>query len=213
MRRVQITNISVPILRVCASKRLARPHQTWSPSIVLVPHVSTPRSESILAHASVKQENWVPDRASIDDSSQEIYDRLLTQFQQADVNGDGVLSREELRTVLEAVGNGYESIDMHWVTDEDMETMMKQYDSDGDGVISFDEFKVLAEDNVFLTLALAEYKDAFKAIDKGNNGRIGPTELYNLFQELDSPLQGYENIVALMEQYDLNQDGRFYLCI
>ena len=154
-----------------------------------------------------QKDTWVPHTASIDEPSRDIYEKLLLNFKKADSNNDGVLQKEELRRVLESVGNGDESIDMHWMTDDDLDAMMRQYDSDQDGVISFEEYKLLAEDNVFLNLALNEYKNAFEAIDQGKNGKIGPTELYRLFEKLDSPLQGYESVVALMEEYDLNGDG------
>jgi len=157
--------------------------------------------------SETQKENWLPENASIDADSQAILEKFNTMFQRADANGDGVLSKEELRIVLESVGNGDESIDMHWMTDDDLDGIMRQYDTNADGVISFEEFQYLAQDNVFLSLALADYKRAFNAIDKGRNGKIGPTELFQLFQDLDSPMQGYENIVELMEKYDVNQDG------
>ena len=166
--------------------------------------------ESLVVYSNASEtqkENWLPQTASIDTDSQAILEKFNTMFQRADTNGDGVLSKDELRIVLESVGNGDESIDMHWMTDDDLDGIMRQYDTNADGVISFEEFQYLAQDNVFLSLALADYKRAFNAIDKGRNGKIGPTELFQLFQDLDSPLQGYENIVHLMEKYDVNQDG------
>lgn len=144
---------------------------------------------------------------SIDDETEIVLSNLLNTFKSADTNSDGVLDRYELRDVLEKALLGTESVPLKWLTDDDLDQIMEQYDENNDGFISFEEFKVLAQDKVFLSAALSEYKAAFSAIDSNNNGRIGPTELLSLFRNLGSPLQEYERIVQLMQRYDVNQDG------
>jgi Ca2+-binding EF-hand superfamily protein len=146
--------------------------------------------------------------ASIDEESGEALSKLMETFQAADTNGDGVLQREELRALLEAVGDGREAVPMRWVTEPDLDKIFRQYDADGDGVISFAEFQALANDKVLLARALSEYRAAFDAVDTGGNGTISPTELYRILAALDSPLKDYERIVRLMERYDLDGNGQ-----
>jgi Ca2+-binding EF-hand superfamily protein/thiol-disulfide isomerase/thioredoxin len=168
---------------------------------------------STIITKSVTEDAWIPSMESVDEASSTLIDRHLQLFAKADTSGDGVLNKEELRGVLESVGNGLESIDIHWLTDSDLDSIMKQYDSDGNGVIDFDEFKRLVQDNVFLTLALRDYKELFDTLDTDGNGTIGPTELYNfLNKKIEAPeespdIGSYENVVSVMDKYDLNNDG------
>eukprot|EP00889_Picochlorum_renovo_P000996 jgi/Picre1/28026/NNA_000987.t1 len=99
-------------------------------------------------------------------------------FAKADANGDGVLNKEELRAVLESVGKGLRHL------------------------------KKLVSDNVFLTMALEDYRRLFDALDTGGNGTVGPTELYQFFNKVESPLGDYEEICNLMSRFDLNHDGQ-----
>jgi len=151
---------------------------------------------------------WAPAMDSIDEDTVRLMDRLTDTFKSADTNGDGVLSRDELRSVLERVGSGTEPVPMQWMTDEDLDQIFQTYDANGDGVISYEEFQALAQDKVFLTKALAEYREAFRSFDTGGNGKISPTELCALFTKLDSPLKEYSKIVDLMAKYDVNNDGK-----
>ncbi|XP_063164014.1 calmodulin-like [Candoia aspera] len=60
-------------------------------------------------------------------------------FSHFDVDGDGVISRKELGTVMRSL----EHILVHLqetFTDEKVEDMVKEADMDGDGKVTFDEF-------------------------------------------------------------------------
>lgn len=89
----------------------------------------------------------------------------------------------------------------------DLDRILDQYDANKDGVISFEEFTALAQDKVFLTRALREYREAFNAFDKGGNGTVSPTELFQLFTKLESPLKDYDRICKLMDKYDVDGNG------
>ena len=54
-------------------------------------------------------------------------------FQQADLNGDGVVDAHEMRIFLMELGYPHE--------EEDVAALMKQLDADGNGAIEFREFK------------------------------------------------------------------------
>lgn len=157
-------------------------------------------------------ESWKPALESIDDMSLDILERHLEMFQRADTDKNGVLDKDELRAVLESVGDGTESLDgITWLTDDDLESILRQYDSDGNGVIDQEEFRKLAQDNVFLTRALKEYKAMFDALDTGGNGVIGPTELYQFFEKnadsCSNDQGSFEHVCGLIDRYDLNNDG------
>lgn len=49
-----------------------------------------------------------------------------------DVNGDGWISREELRTVMTNLGEK--------LTDQDIDAMIKEADLNGDGRVNYEEF-------------------------------------------------------------------------
>ncbi|VDO99385.1 unnamed protein product [Soboliphyme baturini] len=58
---------------------------------------------------------------------------LFITFKVFDRNGDGYITKEELRHVMESLGEE--------LTDEEMDMMLKAADKDGDNRVSFDEFK------------------------------------------------------------------------
>lgn len=157
-------------------------------------------------------EDWKPALESIDDTSSAIIEKHLEMFQNADVDKNGVLSKDELRKVLESVGDGTEAVDVPWLTDDDLESILSQYDSDQNGVIDQEEFTRLAQDNVFLTRALQDYKRMFDALDTGKNGTIGPRELYQFLETVVEPsdtdgMGSFESVCDLISRYDLNNDG------
>lgn len=59
-------------------------------------------------------------------------DEVRAQFKNLDKDGNGVISAEEIREVLTALGDR--------LTDEDVEEMIRDVDTDGDGQVNFEEF-------------------------------------------------------------------------
>ena len=64
--------------------------------------------------------------------SAEQTEELKKAFSVMDANGDGVVTKDELKTLLKGLGED--------VTDEVVDEMIKLADSDGDGKVNFDEF-------------------------------------------------------------------------
>mmetsp|Transcript_29559 Transcript_29559/g.78240 ORF Transcript_29559/g.78240 Transcript_29559/m.78240 type:complete len:198 (+) Transcript_29559:81-674(+) len=62
-------------------------------------------------------------------------EELVHLFQAADRNGNGSISKKELKDLMSAI---------HQVSDDDVEEMLKAVDIDHDGLISFAEFKEMA---------------------------------------------------------------------
>jgi len=129
----------------------------------------------------------------------QLLDKYYTTFHEADTDKDGLLRRDELRTILERVGSGNEQTPLHWLTDDDLDNIFNQYDKDKDNAISLTEFMPLAHDTVFLTGELSEYKAAFEAGDQNGDGFLGPTELLTVLST---------DICRLMEKYDTDKNGK-----
>lgn len=64
---------------------------------------------------------------------EETEDGLLIAFKKFDANGDGTISKEEVKSILEQFGQS--------MTEEQLNAVVRGADSDGDGTIKFDEFK------------------------------------------------------------------------
>ena len=59
-------------------------------------------------------------------------DEIMSAFEMFDKNKDGFISADELRTVMESLGE--------MLTEADIDNMMKVADQDDDGRVSFEEF-------------------------------------------------------------------------
>lgn len=57
---------------------------------------------------------------------------IRAQFQALDKDGNGVVSAEEIREVLTALGDR--------LSDEDVNEMIRDVDTDGDGQVNYEEF-------------------------------------------------------------------------
>ena len=64
--------------------------------------------------------------------------KISEMFQTFDVDGDGAITGEELKLVLERLGGN--------LTEEQTEVIIKRYDDNGDGVVSLDEFLTIVEE-------------------------------------------------------------------
>lgn len=67
--------------------------------------------------AAAASASYAPATESVDMESQADFAKLVSTFKAADQDSDGVLQREELRALLERVGDGLEPVPMRWVTD------------------------------------------------------------------------------------------------
>ena len=81
---------------------------------------------------------------------------IATEFERADANNDGVLSRQEFKAALAAEALG--------LTSKEIKALMLRVDENGDGVISYEEFAPLAYE-----LILQRFKQSIYEEQKDSN--------------------------------------------
>jgi len=90
-------------------------------------------------------------------------------FRAMDVNGDGKLSKEEIK-------NGYAEYFGKSLSDEEIDEMFDKVDADGSGAIDYSEF-VVATMNEKNLLSNNKLQTAFKMFDKDGGGSISTDEI------------------------------------
>jgi len=118
-------------------------------------------------------------------------------FKAMDVNGDGKLSKEEIK-------NGYGQYFGRNLADEEVDEMFAKVDTDGSGEIEYSEF-VVATMNEKNLLNNNKLQTAFKMFDKDGGGSISIDEIKQVLsfgQNLDD-----EVINQIIKQVDANGDG------
>ncbi|CAN6309590.1 unnamed protein product [Urochloa humidicola] len=116
-----------------------------------------------------------------------------------DKNGDGLITIEELRVVLESLGQNN--------TTCELQCMIAEVDADGDGAINFSEFLKLMEFKPNDTDSEEELKVAFRMLDMDEDGFISEAELCHIMYNLGCNLNGDE-VRAMMREADTDGDGR-----
>ena len=111
-----------------------------------------------------------------------------------DTNGDGVLSKEEVKKVI---------VQLSGRTKNKIETLLERVDEDGNGSINYTEFLVTAI-NWKKELSKEHLLAAFREIDIDKSGKISVNELIEALGGIDSDRDLYIKMIA---EADLNNDG------
>ncbi|WKY17324.1 hypothetical protein Q1695_001713 [Nippostrongylus brasiliensis] len=122
-------------------------------------------------------------------------DDLKGIFREFDLNGDGYIQRDELRSVMQKMGQS--------PTEEELDAMFNAADQDHDGNIDFNEFLQIAHANP-LSLSL---KAVFEELDVDGDGYITRSELRTAFQRMGHSLSD-QDIKAIYKHVDVNNDGK-----
>ncbi|CAL4944054.1 unnamed protein product [Urochloa decumbens] len=116
-----------------------------------------------------------------------------------DKNGDGLITIEELRVVLESLGQNNTTLELQW--------MIAEVDADGDGAINFSEFLKLMELKPNDTDSEEELTGAFRMFDIDEDGFISEAELFLIMYNRGCNLNGAE-VREMMQEADTDGDGR-----
>ena len=127
---------------------------------------------------------------------------LEKQFKEWDLNGDGVLSKDE---IVKGYKKTYGKVD-----ENEIENMIKSIDLDGNGVIDYNEFlactmskdKILRNENLEM---------CFKAFDTDNSGKISLDEIFAIFKKGNKEAGDLEAFQNMIKSADENGDGEISL--
>lgn len=142
----------------------------------------------------------------------------LRNFLEYDVNGDGVISFQEMKAVLKQSTVG--------LTERDLRTVLKQADHDGDGSVCFDEYLGLAQRlseiqnktkvkgsriaRAYLDPILyAQYVQIFESA-AGDDGTVSLSELQELLQKNNMKVNE-DRLRSVMKELDENDSGSLEL--
>lgn len=107
--------------------------------------------------------------------SREEKESLAKVFKALDKNGDGKLSKEEVR-------DGYLAHYGKLISDDEVDKMFSAVDTDNSGYIDYTEF-VVASINEKKLLSHDKLKAAFRIFDKDHSGSITPSEIKAVLQQ------------------------------
>uniref|UniRef100_A0A0K0D4B0 Calmodulin n=1 Tax=Angiostrongylus cantonensis TaxID=6313 RepID=A0A0K0D4B0_ANGCA len=120
-------------------------------------------------------------------------DDLKGIFREFDLNGDGFIQRDELRSVMQKMGQS--------PTEEELDAMFNAADQDNDGNIDFKEsFFSVMKKNAFIQQIKATLRVR-------NVLNIFRSELRTAFQRMGHSLSD-QDIKAIYKHVDANNDGK-----
>jgi calmodulin len=127
----------------------------------------------------------------------------IQEFRQAfdimDRNGDGVLTVDDLASVMRAIGQS--------PTHAELQDMIREVDADGNDQIDFTEFLALMSRQMRQSDIEDELREAFRVFDKDSDGFITPQELRSLLISLG--LDSSADVIRRMiNEADRNRDGK-----
>merc|ERR1712110_751874 len=126
-------------------------------------------------------------------------DSLSKVFKAFDKNGDGKLSKDEVK-------EGYLEHYGKLMSDDEVDAMFDSVDTDKSGFIDYSEFVVAAMNEDQLTSS-EKLQAAFKMFDKDGSGIISGDEIRDVLAFGGSNQLSKESIDAIIKQVDENGDG------
>ena len=127
-------------------------------------------------------------------------EKIDAMFRAMDVDCDGKLSREEIKS------SWNEHFDQD-LTQDQIENIFSQVDTDVSGEIDYSEF-VMATMNARSLLSQNRLESAFKAFDRDGNGQISPEEVKHILGAGQASGLDEKTVDKIISQVDSNGDGQ-----
>ena len=137
-------------------------------------------------------------------NNNKMIDKLRKHFRFYDKSGEGLISREELKSMINRISEQN-------MSEMEINDLMDKIDQDNSGSISFEEFlRVMIDYNTLLTRENLEI--AFKFFDKDKSGLLSVKEMKDIFSRNDLVFNSNEKeidkyIHKVLEKYDKDKDG------
>ena len=130
----------------------------------------------------------------------------IAEFKEAfalfDKDGDGTITKNELCTVMQSLGQD--------PTDQDLDDMINEIDQDGNGEIDFDEFLVLMAMNTQDLTEDAIIGKGFSVFDVDDDGFITIDDLRTMMMSLGEEVDE-QQLFEIMSEVDDSGTGRISL--
>ena len=130
----------------------------------------------------------------------------IAEFKEAfalfDKDGDGTITKNELRTVMQSLGQD--------PTDQDLDDMISEIDQDGNGEIDFDEFLVLMAMNTQDLTEDAIISKGFSVFDVDDDGFISIDDLRTMMMSLGEEVDE-QQLFEMVSEVDESGTGRISL--
>mmetsp|Transcript_38780 Transcript_38780/g.44119 ORF Transcript_38780/g.44119 Transcript_38780/m.44119 type:complete len:494 (-) Transcript_38780:360-1841(-) len=133
-------------------------------------------------------------------ASKDETEELKALFQSLDINGDGMLSRDEIKV-------GYGKLIGEEAAEEEVEKIFQTCDTDGSGTLDYTEFIVATLDKKAV-LSKEKLESTFKMFDKDGSGSISASEITSVLGGTPESDQYWEEII---KEVDQNGDGEIQL--
>lgn len=127
----------------------------------------------------------------------------IAEFKEAfawfDKDGDGTITKDELRTVMQSLGQN--------PTDQELVAMIAEVDDDGNEEIDFGEFLQLMARNMQDIEEDKIISTGFSVFDTDGDGYISIDDLRNIMQSLGEQLTE-DQLADIMRDIDTNGQGK-----
>lgn len=143
---------------------------------------------SLLSHLPPSQKSRQPNEICYKNMADQFSEELISKFEEAfstsDQDGDGKITAKKLGTVMRLLARS--------LTDAELEDMVNEANEDDEAVADFPEFDAWMTRKVHCTDSQEKSRNAFKALDKDENGLISMAELRRIMTYLGEELTDEE---------------------